>query len=136
MGLVEKETRLTKMISTYTIVSIIVACLGLVGLVRYTNEQRKKEMGIRKVYGASEGSIMKLINVYFGKLTLAAVLIAVPLSVLGINKWLDSFAYHTEQGPLEYLITAVLLIGFALSVTSLQTRKAARSNPVDVLKEE
>lgn len=136
MGLVEKETRLTKMISTYTIVSIIVACLGLVGLVRYTNEQRKKEMGIRKVYGASEKSIMQLINGYFGKLILAAVLVAVPLSVFGIDKWLNSFAYHTEQGPLEYVITAILLVGFALLVTSLQTLKAARSNPVDVLKEE
>lgn len=136
MGMVEKETKLSKMISTYTVVSIIVACLGLIGLVRYTNEQRKKEMGIRKVYGASEKSILQLVNLYFGKLIIAAILVAIPLSVFGIDKWLETFAYHTEQGPLEYIFSAVLLVGLALAMTSFQTMKAARSNPVDVLKEE
>ena len=135
-GLIEKETKLSKMISTFTGISILVACLGLVGLVSYTNEQRKKEVGIRKVYGASEKTIMGMINGYFLKLLAISLVIAIPVSFLGIEKWLDTFAYHTTQGPLEYVLTALLLMGFALLVTSWRTLKTARANPVDVLKEE
>lgn len=136
MGLVEKETKLSKMISTFTVISIIVACVGLLGLVSYTNEQRKKEVGIRKVYGASEGAIMNLINGYFLKLIILALLVAVPVSYFGIDKWLQTFAYHTSQGPGEYLLAGALLVGFALALTSLQTIKTARANPTEVLKEE
>ena len=135
-GLIEEETKLSKMINTFTAISILVACLGLVGLVSYTNEQRKKEVGIRKVFGASEKSIMGMINGYFFKLIALALLMAIPISVLGINRWLDTFAYHTTQSPVEHILAAVLLIGFALLVTSWRTVKTARSNPVDVLKEE
>ncbi len=135
-GLIEKETTLSKMISICTVIAIIVACLGLVGLVSYTNEQRKKEVGIRKVYGASEKSIIGMINGYFLRLISIALVIAIPVSFFGIEKWLDTFAYHTAQGPVEYVLTAILLIGFALLVTSLRTVKTARSNPVEVLKEE
>lgn len=135
-GLIEKETKLSKMISTYTVISILVACLGLMGLVSYTNEQRKKEVGIRKVYGASEKSIMGLINGYFFKLIALSLVIAIPASIFGIEKWLDTFAYHTRQGLLEYALATLLLIGLALLVTSLQTIKTARANPIDVLKDE
>ncbi len=135
-GLIEKETKLSKMINAFTVISILVACLGLVGLVSYTNEQRKKEVGIRKVYGASEISIMRLVNGYFFRLIALSLVMAIPISILGINQWLNTFAYHTSQSPIEYLLSALLLISFALLVTSLRTIKVARSNPVDVLKDE
>lgn len=135
-GLVQKETELSKMISTYTIISVIVACLGLIGLVRYTNEQRKKEIGIRKVYGAKESDILKMIGSYFGKLIILAFIVSVPLSAYSINKWLDSFAYHTSQGVLEYVVSGVLLIGLAFGLTNFQTIRTARTNPTDVLKDE
>lgn len=135
-GLVEKDTQMSKMITTYTVISVVVACFGLIGLVRYTNEQRKKEMGVRKVYGAREKDILKLINSYFGKLILLALFISVPLSIYSIDVWLNSFAYHTSQSILEYLIAGTLLIGLAFGLINFQTISIARSNPIDVLKEE
>lgn len=135
-GLVQKETVVSKMISTYTIVSVIVASLGLIGLVRYTNEQRKKEMGIRKVYGARESDVLRLITSYFGRLIILAFAVSIPLSFYAISTWLGSFAYHTSQGVTEYIVAGLLLIGLAFGVTNFQTIKTARSNPVDVLKEE
>lgn len=134
--IVSKETELSNIISTYTIVSIIVASLGFIGLVRYTNEERKKEMGIRKVYGAKEADVLKLISTYFGKLILLAFVVSIPLSIYAINSWLGSFAYHTSQGVIEYVISGVLLISLAFGLTNFQTLRTARTNPVDVLKDE
>lgn len=135
-SMVRKETGLSQIISTYTLISIIVASLGFIGLVRYTNEERKKEMGIRKVYGAKEVDVLWLISTYFGKLILLAFVVSIPLSVYAINSWLGSFAYHTSQGVLEYVISGVLLIGLAFGLTNFQTLKTARTNPVNVLKDE
>ncbi|WP_422355843.1 ABC transporter permease [Roseivirga pacifica] len=134
--MVKKETGLSQIISTYTLVSIIVASLGFIGLVRYTNEERKKEMGIRKVYGAREADVLWLVSTYFGKLILLAFVVSIPLSVYAINSWLDSFAYHTSQGVLEYVISGVILIGLAFGLTNFQTLRMARTNPTDVLKDE
>ncbi|PLX14132.1 MAG: hypothetical protein C0597_10500, partial [Marinilabiliales bacterium] len=94
--LVVKEKTLSKIVILFTGVSILLACLGLVGLVRYTTESRKREIGIRKVFGATRNSILKLINLQFIKQILLAFVIMVPLSHIAINRWLDSFEYHTN----------------------------------------
>jgi putative ABC transport system permease protein len=134
--LVESETKLSKVILAYTVMSILLACFGLVGIVRQTNQQRMKEIGIRKVYGASINSVLLLITGYFGKLVLIAIVVAIPLAIWGIDQWLATFAYRTEQEPLQYIIAILSLIGITYLVVILQTLKTANSNPVKVLKEE
>ncbi|GEM_PF-2367950 len=134
--LVESETKLSKVILAYTVMSILLACFGLIGIVRQTNQQRMKEIGIRKVYGASINSVLLLITGYFGKLILIAFIVAIPIAVWGIDVWLGTFAYRTEQSPLEYLIATFALIFVTYLVVTFQTIKTARTNPVKVLKEE
>jgi len=134
--LVESETKLSKVILAYTVMSILLACFGLVGIVRQTNQQRMKEIGIRKVYGASINSVLMLITGYFGKLVLIAITVAIPLAIWGIDKWLGTFAYRTQQEPLQYIIAILALIGITFVVVIFQTLKTAKSNPVKVLKDE
>lgn len=134
--LVEKETKLSKVILAYTIMSILLACIGLIGIVRHTNQQRMKEIGIRKVYGASINSVVMLVTSYFGKLVFIAIVVAIPIAIWGVDMWLDSFAYRTEQSPVQYLIAILSLIGITYIVVIFQTLKTARTNPVKVLKDE
>ncbi|KYG75336.1 hypothetical protein AWW68_11100 [Roseivirga spongicola] len=134
--LVERETKLSKVILAYTIMSILLACIGLIGIVRHTNQQRMKEIGIRKVYGASINSVILLVTSYFGKLVSIAVAVAIPIAIWGVDLWLDSFAYRTQQSPIQYLIAVFSLVGITFLVVVFQTLKTAKTNPVKVLKDE
>ena len=116
--------------------TILVACLGLFGLATYTAEQRTKEIGIRKVLGASVTSVTKMLSKDFIKLVFISCLVAFPLSWWAMDKWLQSFAYRIHISWWVFLVAGVLAILIAVITVSFQAIKAAVANPVDSLRSE
>ena len=128
--------RMGRIFTTFAILAIVIACLGLFALSAFMAEQRGKEIGIRKVLGASVGSITRLLSLEFVKLVAIAILIASPIAWWGMNKWLEGFVYH---GPVQwwiFLATGLAAILIALITVSFQSIKAALMNPVKSLKTE
>jgi len=130
------EQRMVQIFSSFAILAIIIACLGLFGLTAFATEQRKKEIGIRKVLGASISGIVTLLSKEIVKWILIANLIAWPLAYYFINKWLLSFAYRIELTPGMFLLAGILALVIALVTISLQSVKTAVANPVESLKYE
>jgi len=116
--------------------AIFISCLGLFGLAAYSAEQRTKEIGVRKVLGASVTSLMQLLSLSFLKMVLIAIVIAVPVATYIMNTWLKGFEFHTNVSWLIILLAAVGTIAIALLTVSFQAYKAAITNPVDALKYE
>lgn len=123
-------------LNIFALLTIFVACLGLFGLVTYTADQRTKEIGIRKVLGASVTSVIKMLSRDFIKLVFIACLIAFPLSWWVMNKWLQSFAYRISISWWVFLVAGITAILIALITVSLQAVKAAMANPVKSLRSE
>jgi len=128
--------RTAKLFGLFTILSIFISCLGLFGLTSYTAEQKKKEIGIRKVLGASIPGITILISKKFIKWICIAILIAIPIAYFTMDKWLQNFAYRIDIGIWIFIFSAVIAIFIALLTVSFQTIKAAVANPVHSLKYE
>ena len=116
--------------------TIFVACLGLFGLVTYTAEQRTKEIGIRKVLGASVTQVTQMLSKEFLKLVSIASLIAFPVAWWAMNKWLQSFAYRIDISWWIFLIAGFVALLIALITVSFQAIKAAVANPVKSLRTE
>ncbi|WP_412467999.1 FtsX-like permease family protein [Pedobacter sp. KLB.chiD] len=116
--------------------AIFISCLGLLGLALFMAEQRKKEISIRKVLGASTGNILVLLNKDFIKLVAIANMIAFPLAYIIINKWLSAFDYRVAISFIPFLLAIVISILIAVLTVSLQSVKVAKSNPIDALKYE
>jgi len=130
------ETRLGKIFGIFSVIAILVACLGLFALTAFTAEQRMKEIGIRKVLGASISSIVLLLSKELGKLVLIAFVLAAPLAWFGIDWWLKDYTYKTEIGAGLYLIAGLAAFTIAWVTMSFQSYKAAASDPVKSLKSE
>lgn len=130
------ERRQGTLILGFTYLSIIIACLGLFGLVTFMVEQRIKEIGIRKVLGASVVSLLKLLSIDLLKLVLLAAMIAFPIAWWAMQKWLEDFAFRIELDGSIFLIAGVSATLIALLTISIQSIKAALSNPVKNLKTE
>lgn len=130
------ETRLSKVFNVFAFLAILIACLGLFALTSFTAEQRTKEIGIRKVLGASISSIVLLLSKEFGKLILIAFVLAAPLAWYGIDWWLKDYTYKTEIGVGLYLIAGVAAFLIAWLTMSFQSFKAASSDPVKSLRSE
>lgn len=120
----------------FSALTVVIACLGLLGLTAYTTEQRAKEIGIRKVIGASVTSIIGLIYKDFLVLIVVAILIAFPVAYVFMNDWLQSFAYQTELKWLTFVASALLALVITMSAISFHTLRAAMSNPVNSLRNE
>jgi putative ABC transport system permease protein len=135
-ALYRKDQQLGKIIFIFTALAIIVACLGLLGLATFTAEQRSKEIGIRKSLGASSSGIGGMLSLEYLKLIGLAFLIAIPVSYVIINWWLNNFAFKINIGVLSFIIGGLLAVIIALLSVSFQSVKAANSNPVDSLKYE
>ncbi len=116
--------------------AIFIACLGLFGLALYSTEQRRKEIGIRKVLGASVASIVTLLSKDFLKLVMLANIIAWPLAWWAIHKWLQDFEYRTEIGWWVFALAGIGALLIALVTISFQAIKAAIANPVKSLRSE
>ncbi len=130
------EQRLAKIFFTFAGLAIIIACLGLFALTAFTAEQRTKEIGIRKVLGASVSSIIVLLSREFGKLILIAFTIAAPLAWFGVDWWLKSYTYKAEIGLMVYVLAGAVALAIAWITMSYQSMKAALSNPVNSLRSE
>ncbi len=120
----------------FAVFAILIACLGLFGLVTYAAEQRTKEIGIRKVFGARVTSIVGLLSKDFTILVGIAVLIAFPVAWWAMHKWLETFAYRTEISWWIFLVAGAVALAIALLTVSIQTVRAAVANPVKSLRSE
>ncbi len=130
------EQRTTKVLSIFTGLAIIIACLGLFALASFTTEQRTKEIGIRKVLGASASSIVGLLSKDFLKLVAIAIIIAIPLAYWAAGKWLQDFAYRVEVGAGMFVLAGVLAIAVAFVTVASRAWEAAQSNPISSLRSE
>ena len=120
----------------FTLIAIIVACLGLFGLVSYTIVQRTKEIGIRKVLGASVNSILQLLYKDFAFLIIIAFVVSIPLAWYAISKWLQSYAFRINIDMLLFVIPFLTVFIIAFATVSVLTVRAALTNPVKSLKTE
>ncbi len=132
----EAEQRAGTLFGTFSALAICIACVGLFGLAAYTTSLRTKEIGIRKVLGASVGSVVLLLSKDFTKLIVIAFLIAVPISWYVMNNWLNGFAYRISLGAETFLLAGVIAVTIAWITVSYQSIKAAVSNPVKSLRSE
>jgi putative ABC transport system permease protein len=130
------EQRLGSIFGIFASLAIVIACLGLFALTAFTAEQRTKEIGIRKVMGASVSSIVLLLSKEFGKLIIVAFLLAAPLSWFAVRSWLENYTYKTEIGIAVYLLAGIAAFLVAWLTMGYQAIKAARSNPVSSLRSE
>lgn len=130
------ERRLGQIVSLFTFIAIFVACLGLYGLAAFAAERRIKEIGIRKVMGATVAHIVALLNRDFLKLVLLGFVIAVPTAWYFMNRWLADFAYRIEIGAGTFLLAGSAAMLIALLTVSWQSVKAAMTNPVNSLRSE
>lgn len=131
----KSEEVLRKLVSIFALLSIFISCLGLLGLSYFLVTKKTKEIGIRKVFGASEPKIVMLLSREFMKSVLLANAIAWPAAFFVMNRWLQNFAYRTSFGWQPFLLSAVLSFSIALLTISAQTIKAARNNPVNNLRD-
>jgi putative ABC transport system permease protein len=134
--LYEEDKRVAKLITSFTIIAMIISCLGLYGLSTYMAERRFKEIGVRKVLGASVKEIMTMMSSEFVRLVLIAFAIAVPLSLYAINSWLENFAYKTSVNAFIFVIAGIGALLIAVITVSFQSFKAASANPIKSLRTE
>lgn len=132
----ETEVRTASLLRWATGLAIFISCLGLLGLVMYTINTRTKEIGIRKILGASVGNIVSVLSTDFMKLVLIAFLIAAPLAWWTMYKWLENYAFKTPLSIWVFLLSGVLMFLIALLTLSVQTIRAAVANPVKSLRTE
>jgi len=134
--LYEAEDRQSSIFTIFSCIAIFIACLGLFGLSAFTITQRVKEIGVRKVLGASSGSIVKLISKDFLLLVVIAAVIAFPIAWYAMSHWLQEFAYRVNISWWVFILAAVIALLIAFATISLQAIKAALANPVESLRSE
>ena len=130
------EDRFGKLFLNFSILAILISCLGLLGLASYSTLQRTKEIGVRKVLGASVSNITTLLSKDFIKLVLIALVIASPIAYWGMHKWLQSFAYRINIHWWVFVVAGLIALFIALFTVSFQAIKAAIANPVESLRTE
>ncbi|HTF31424.1 MAG TPA: FtsX-like permease family protein, partial [Flavitalea sp.] len=132
----QNERKFGEVISAFTGLAIFIGCMGLFGLTAYAIVQRTKEIGIRKVLGASVSNVIALFTADFIKLILIANAIAIPLVYSGLTWWLDNYAYKISLVWWLFAVPVVVILCIAMTTVSLQTIKVALKNPVESLKYE
>jgi putative ABC transport system permease protein len=132
----QSELRVNKLIKVFTGLTILISCMGLFGLASFMALQRTKEIGIRKVLGATVFSIIALLSKDFLKLILLSNLIAWPLSYIIMGRWLENFAYQISISPWIFAIAGLAALVIALLTISVKAIKAALINPVKSLRNE
>ncbi len=132
----EDEQKLSGLLNWCTGLSVFISCLGLLGLVIYTTNQRTKEIGVRKVLGASASQIIALLSKDFMQWVVLAFIIAAPLSWWALHKWLQNYAYRTAESWWVFALSGMGMLCLALLTLSIQTIRSANANPVDSLRTE
>lgn len=128
------ELRVAVLSRYFAAIAILISCLGLFGLAAFTAQKRQKEIGIRKVIGASAGNIVLMLSKDFLGLICISLLIVVPVSWWALDKWLQSFAYRIYVGPFVFVVTASAVVLITLFTISFQSVKAALANPIKSLR--
>lgn len=134
--LYKKEDKFSQTIQYFSILAVFIACLGLLGLSSFTTENRRKEIGVRKVNGASTFALVRLLIRDFSSLVLVAFVIAIPVSWYFGNLWLDNFAYKTDIGVFIFVLAGIISLLLAILTVSYHTIRAASENPVHSLRYE
>jgi len=132
----QTESVIGKLSLSFTVIAVLISCLGLFGLASFTAERRTKELGIRKVLGASVGSVVIMLCSDFTNLVLVSLFIGFPVSGYLIREYLSEYAFHTEINTGIYIFTSVVMIFIVLLSVGYQSAKAALSNPLDSLRNE
>ncbi len=130
------EDRFGRLFLNFAILAIFISCLGLLGLASYSTIQRTKEIGVRKVLGATTSNIVNLLSIDFLKLVLIAFVIAAPIAWFSMHQWLQSFAYRISLGLWAFLLAGLLAVIIAFLTVSFQAVKAAITNPTKSLRSE
>ncbi|MBS1506553.1 MAG: ABC transporter permease [Bacteroidetes bacterium] len=132
----EEDKKISKIITSFGVMAMIICSLGLYGLSSYMAERRFKEIGIRKVMGASVNQIVTMMSAEFVKLVLIAFVIALPLAWYGMTRWLEGFAYRVPVSWMVFVLAGLAALSIALITVSFESVKSAMSNPVDSLRSE
>ena len=132
----EAEERFARIFVSFAVLAVIIACLGLVGLSSFTAERRRKEIGVRKVLGASPSSLIALLSSEFVRLVILANALAWPVAYLAMSTWLDNFAYRVDLGWTTFILAGTIAMAIALLTVSFQALRAATANPVESLRME
>jgi ABC-type antimicrobial peptide transport system permease subunit len=130
------ETRMGKLFNIFSVLSIIISCLGLFGLATFATQRRTKEIGVRKVLGAGEAGIVLLLAKEFLRLVVVSLGVAFPVAWYAMNQWLQGFVYKTTIGVWTFVATGVLALLIAFLTVSFQTIRAAVANPIKSLRTE
>ncbi len=136
VSLYEKEMKTSKIIFVLSVFSILISCMGLFSISLFVTNNRKKEIGIRKVNGANVSEILIMLNKDFVKWVSIAFILACPIAYYAMNKWLENFAYKTTMSWWVFALAGFLALGIALLIVSWQSWKAATNNPVEALRTE
>jgi putative ABC transport system permease protein len=123
-------------LTSFSVFAVFVACLGLLGMASFATERRRREIGIRKVLGASVADVLVLLTGDFVKVILLANLIAWPLAYFVMRNWLQNFAYRTQIGISVFLVTGLISLLISLLTVSFQSVRAAYSDPAQAVKYE
>jgi putative ABC transport system permease protein len=132
----QSENDLMDLTAIFAMICIFISVMGLFGLTAFTTEERTREIGIRKVLGASEGQIIGMLSKPMLVLIVIAAIPAIFASYKAISKWLERFIYHTSISALTFVIAVVVVTAVALLTVALQSRKTATSEPVEALRYE
>jgi putative ABC transport system permease protein len=130
------EQRIGKLALTFSVLAIFIACLGLFGLATYMAQQRIKEIGIRKVLGATVFNVVQMLSSDFVKLVAFSAIISFPLAWMAMNRWLQDFAYRTSLDWWVFALAGIIGLFIAVVTISFQAIKAALANPVKSLRTE
>jgi putative ABC transport system permease protein len=130
------EDRVSRVFNIFTTITVLIACLGLFGLSIFTVEQRSKEIGIRKVLGASSSSVVSLLSKDFLKLVVLAIIIASPVAYYFMSEWLKDFAYRTTISWWVFVLSGLAAMLIAVVTVGFQSIRAAVMNPVKSLRAE
>ncbi len=132
----QSEKATGKIFGVFTFLAILIACVGLLGLSAFVINQRVKEIGVRKVLGATVPQIMFLLSKDFTKLILVAAMISIPISYFWMGSWLDNFAYSIQLNGLIFILSGLAAMLIGLIVICIQSVKVAVANPIKSLKDE
>lgn len=130
----ENEIRVAGLTEKFSVLALIITCIGLFGLSSFMAQQRTREIGIRKAMGSSSAQILILLLTVFAKLMIMACVAAVPVTYFLTSAWLEQFVYQTPLSPFIFIVALLLLAGITLLTVGYETWKAAQANPVKSLR--
>ena len=129
----QKEEKLSSLITLFTMLSILISVIGVFGLVLFETRYRRKEIGIRRVHGSSVASILSMFNIMYLRIVAICSLVAVPVSYLVIDRWMQQFAYRATMAVWVYLLAIAIVVAITIATVTARAYKAANDNPVDAI---